>query len=683
MKKTFLSFPILLLLSISIFAQIPAGYYDSAIGKKQAELKTALHLKIKVANVPSYGSGSGSTWAAFAKTDVRPEDGTVWDMYSNNHVKFNGTSAASGMNIEHSFAKSWWGGGRQAASDVGHLKPSNSTANSAKGSWPMAVVDGATTFSNGSIKVGKSTSKPGTTIDAWEPADEYKGDFSRAYMYMVTAYEDYATIWTGNSINQLDNNTYPVFEQWTVDLLLKWSRQDPISQKEITHNNELYKIQNNRNPYIDYPLMAEYVWGNLMTVPFTPTGNVDYPYISTPTNGAIVDFGKVVYQQIATTTINLKALNLSSDLTLTLSGTNAGNFSVLNTTITKSEAEAGTILKIEYSAQTVGTHTAQITISGGGISPTTINLKAISSDDFLALAANNISLNSFMANWTVSAAATGYELNVFSLKSSGATTTRILVEEEFTNGLSSGWTSEGYTDNQTNDYLRLASAKSAGKIITPALDLSSSGITLTVRAKQYTGDTGAQLTASLDNEPLTVWTTSATNQDFIVNIPMGGSSSTIELSAETSSRVYVDYVKVATQGAVKTPFPVIGYPKMVGNVLNYNVSDLASDSVYYYTVTPQGNGVLVSNQITVRTAINTDINEQYQNNLVSWCVLQNGIQLNNLPENCNLTVYDVLGKQLQTINSNASEMSIKLPNKGIYLLKINSKDGIKVLKIRF
>ena len=118
-------------------------------------------------------------------------------------------------------------------------------------------------------------------------------------------------------------------------------------------------------------------------------------------------------------------------------------------------------------------------------------------------------------------------------------------------------------------------------------------------------------------------------------------------------------------------------------MLNYNVSDLASDSVYYYTVTPQGNGVLVSNQITVRTAINTDINEQYQNNLVSWCVLQNGIQLNNLPENCNLTVYDVLGKQLQTINSNSTEMSIKLPNKGIYLLKINSKDGIKVLKIRF
>lgn len=105
--KRILLFQFYLLLAISLIAQIPIDYYDSAIGKKQAELKTALHLKIKTANVPSYGSGAGSTWAAFAKSDVRPEDGTVWDMYSNNHVAFNGNSAASGMNIEHSFAKSW------------------------------------------------------------------------------------------------------------------------------------------------------------------------------------------------------------------------------------------------------------------------------------------------------------------------------------------------------------------------------------------------------------------------------------------------------------------------------------------------------------------------------------------------------------------------------------------------
>jgi len=683
MKRTFILFSIFAVFAFSVFAQIPAGYYDVAIGKKQAELKTALHLKIMVANVPSYGSGAGSTWAAFAKTDVRPEDGTVWDMYSNNHVAFNGTSAASGMNIEHSFAKSWWGDGRQAAQDIGHLKPSNSTANSAKGSWPMAVVDGATTFSNGSIKVGKSSSKVGMILDAWEPADEYKGDFSRAYMYMVTAYEDYSTIWTGNSVNQLDNNTYPVFEQWTVDLLLKWSRQDPVSQKEITHNNEVYKIQGNRNPYIDYPLMSEYVWGTLMSVPFTPNGNVDYPYLNTPFNGAIVDFGKVVYQQTVSSTINLKALNLTGDLTLAISGTNAANFSVTSTTITKAVAEAGMILTVNYSAKTVGTQTAQLIITGGGITSTTINLKAISSDDFLALPANNISGNGFTANWTLSAAATGYDLNVFTLKSDGATASKTLLEEEFLSGLPSGWTSESYTDNQTSGNMRLASSNSAGKIITPALNLSTSGTILTVRARQYSNDAGAQLTATLDNGPLTVWTTSATNQDFTVNIPQSTTTSSIGLSAAAGSRVYVDYVKVATQGAVLTPISLTGYPKSVGNVLNYTVDGLVVGTTYYYTVTPQGNSVATSNQIQVNPAIAFGFNEQFENNLVSWSVSNNGIILSNLPVGCTVSLIDLFARKVQTLQAQTSETALIIPQKGIYLLQIQNKQEIRTLKIRY
>ena len=683
MKKQLLIFSLLSILSFTLLAQIPAGYYDTALGKKQAELKTALHLKIKVANVPSYGSGSGSTWAAFAKTDVRPEDGTVWDMYSNNHVAFNGTSAASGMNIEHSFAKSWWGDGRQAASDVGHLKPSNSTANSAKGSWPMAVVDGVTTFSNGSIKVGKSSSKAGMTLDAWEPADEYKGDFSRAYMYMVTAYEDYATLWTGNSVNQLDNNTYPVFEQWTVDLLLKWSKQDPVSQKEITHNNELYKIQGNRNPYIDYPLMAEYVWGSLMTVPFSPEGNVDYPYLSNPSNGAMVDFGKVPYQQNAGLDIDLKALNLTGDLNLAITGVNAANFSLSSSLISKTSAENGTVFNVKYAAQTVGTHSAQITISGGGITTTIINLKAVSSDDFLALAANNISQNGFTANWTVSAAATSYELNVYSLKSDGATASVKLIEEEFLNDLPVNWTSVGYTDNVTNGNMRLASGSNPGKISTPLLNLSTTGTTLTVRARQYTNDAGAQLTASLDNEPLVVWSTSDVNQDFTINIPQGSTASSIGLSAITGSRVYVDYVKVATQGALLTPFLVSGYPKKVGSVLNYTVEGLMTDSVYYYTVTPQGNAAVVSNQIMVRTLISSEVNELLESNLVSWYVTNESVILRNLPKGSTLFLLDALGKRVQTFQAPTSEIALTIQKKGIYLLQIKNKQETRTIKIKY
>jgi len=680
MKKNLLLLSFLFLLSLTFFAQIPAGYYNTAVGKKQAELKTALYLKIKTANVPSYGSGAGSTWAAFAKTDVRPEDGTVWDMYSANHVAFNGTSAASGMNIEHSFAKSWWGDGRQAAQDVMHLAPSNSTANSAKGSWPMAVVDGTTSFSNGVIKVGKSNSRAGGVIDAWEPADEYKGDFSRAYMYMVTAYEDYATLWTGNSVNQLDNNTYPVFEQWTVDLLLKWSKQDPVSTKEVNRNNEVYKIQGNRNPYIDYPLMAEYVWGSLTTVPFTTEGVVDYPYLSSPNNGTLVDFGKVAFQQSTRATLIIKALNLTGDLSLVLTGTDAANFSVNNATLSKADAEAGYTLQINYTALTVGNQTAQLTLSGGGITATAVTLKAISSDEFLALPGNNITNTGFTANWSVSANATGYNLNLYTLQTNGATQTKTLLEESFQSAPTGGWVTEGYTDVATSGFMRLASGSNPGKAITPAIDLSTSGSTLTVTAKQYSNDAGAQLTATIDNLPLAVWITGVANQDFTVNIPQGSSTSKIALSAATGSRVYVDYLKVETQGAVQTAVSVSGYPKPVGNVLTYAVDGLLADSTYFYTITPEGNSTTISNRIAVHTTLVNAVVENQDKHL-SWSVTSGGINIYKLTAGSQLKVYDIMGKQILYIQSVSSEENIQLTQKGIYFIQLQQNQGLKSYKI--
>jgi hypothetical protein len=50
--------------------------------------------------------------------------------------------------------------------------------------------------------------------------------------------------------------------------MLKWHREDPVSIKEVRRNEEIYKIQGNRNPYIDYPELVEYVWGDFRTTSF-------------------------------------------------------------------------------------------------------------------------------------------------------------------------------------------------------------------------------------------------------------------------------------------------------------------------------------------------------------------------------------------------------------------------------
>ena len=167
-------------------AQIPEGYYDSLKGKKGAELKNAVHDIIKKAEVLDYGSGNGCTWYGFWITD-RTSDGRFIDRYSPESKWVMSTTqgaVGTGMNIEHSFPKSWWGGAKiQAYMDLYNLMPCESKINSTKSNYPMGVVvDGDN--GNGCTKVGKGTDGQWY----WEPSNEWKGDFARGYMYICLLY---------------------------------------------------------------------------------------------------------------------------------------------------------------------------------------------------------------------------------------------------------------------------------------------------------------------------------------------------------------------------------------------------------------------------------------------------------------------------------------------------------------
>ncbi|WP_455498193.1 endonuclease [Coprobacter sp.] len=398
MNKLFLkakiSFLFFLGISLQLWAQIPDGYYDSAVGKKKAELKTALHLIIKHANVLDYGSGAGKTWSGFVQTDV-DDEGYYVDMYSPNRVKANGTSAGSGMNIEHSFAKSWWGGTKnQAYKDIQQLRPSNSGANSSKGSWPMAIVDGKTSYDNGVIKVGKSSSRPGGEISAWEPSDEYKGDFARIYMYMVTCYEDFSQKWTGNSVNQLDNNTYPVFEDWTVKMLLEWCKKDPVDEWETERNNKVYQIQGNRNPFVDYPELAEYIWGDKTDTDWYPIDNNE-PAIISPKDKSTIDLGLTAINYSLSQKLLIKVRNPESNISLSITG---AGFSITPQTITTEEGKSGKEVTLTYTSETEGNANGILTVTCGSLT-STVSLKAEAVKGIPALPPTDITKNSFTASW--------------------------------------------------------------------------------------------------------------------------------------------------------------------------------------------------------------------------------------------------------------------------------------------
>ena len=266
-----LAFLVSVMPALPMLAQIPEGYYSSLKGKKGAELKTAVHKIIKNANVLSYGSGYGKTWWGFWSTD-RDERGYFIDRYSSESEWEMSTSqgaVGAGMNIEHSFPKSWWGGEKvQGYEDLYNLMPCKSKINSTKSNYPMGIVVSGDK-GNGWTKVGKGTD--GNWY--WEPAAPWKGDFARGYMYMATAYQDYK--WSGDRALQiLQQGDYPTLQKWAYKLYIQWAKADKPDAVEVKRNNDVAKIQGNRNPYVDFPNLMEYVWGDSTNIAFNPETTV-------------------------------------------------------------------------------------------------------------------------------------------------------------------------------------------------------------------------------------------------------------------------------------------------------------------------------------------------------------------------------------------------------------------------
>ncbi|MDR2840773.1 MAG: endonuclease [Paludibacter sp.] len=260
MKSKFFILIAFIFYAAILIAQIPDGYYNNAIGKKDAALKTALHLIIHDHTKLGYYVSA----SYFLTTDWNP-NGYLWDMYGETRqTSWNGNI----LNREHNLPKSWFGvsGGNEEShpmgTDLHNLYPSEKAANSAKSNYPLGEVNASPTFNNGVSKVGKSKIAS-YSATVFEPADQYKGDFARDYLYMVTCYENEYSRWTSTGTqSMLQNDTYPTLKPYAIDLLLKWHSNDPVSEKETNRNNEVYKIQHNRNPFVDFPVLAQYIWGD-------------------------------------------------------------------------------------------------------------------------------------------------------------------------------------------------------------------------------------------------------------------------------------------------------------------------------------------------------------------------------------------------------------------------------------
>lgn len=268
MKNKILALCILYSLVLcKVQAQVPAGYYNSAQGLTGAALKSALHNIIDNHNSVSYSS----LWNHFNNTDKK-SNGKVWDMYSDipgatPPYEFTFVSDQCGsyngeadcFNREHTWPQSWFNSATGPSSDLFHIYPTDGYVNNIRSNYPYGDVSTATWTSLNGSKLG-SCANAGYSSTVFEPIDEYKGDLARGYFYMSTRYQGEDASWSTSAATNKS-----VILPWQIDVLVQWSHADPVSSKETTRNNNVYQIQNNRNPFIDNPQWIDSIWTQTFT----------------------------------------------------------------------------------------------------------------------------------------------------------------------------------------------------------------------------------------------------------------------------------------------------------------------------------------------------------------------------------------------------------------------------------
>lgn len=332
---------------------------------------------------------------AYLKTDA-DEDGNIIDMYGGCQFPSSKKCGNYGKecdcyNREHSIPKSWWGGSPKTSkqgSDIFHLVPTDGYVNNMRGNLAFGEVKEGTSDYNYNQNKRGSSSLQGYSGTVFEPCDEYKGDFARGYMGTIAKWNlkattgDGATTFTGE---YTDEGNFGLTD-YGIFLLMKWHRQDPVSEKELKRNDAIEQTQGNRNPFIDYPELAEYLWGSKRgqtvmlaqlhsaydpdTVPIVET-----PVLYSPVDGSTVTFDSVCPGDTATLCLRAEGIFMP-DVQLSIAGDDARIFSVSPTTLTSAQLSEGHDVCIIYTPSAKGAHTATLIISSAGLRNVEINILA-------------------------------------------------------------------------------------------------------------------------------------------------------------------------------------------------------------------------------------------------------------------------------------------------------------------
>jgi endonuclease I len=347
--KTILT-SIALVVSLTLIGQIPSGYYNDANGTGFV-LKTQLHNIIK----DHTDNGYGGLWITYATSDLDKEydkDNSIIDIYSENPsskdpYKYTLKTSQCGVfrkegecyNREHIIPQSTFDSASPMVSDAHFIPPTDGWVNSLRSNNPHGIVAEVKNTSMNGGKLGTSA-VPGYTGTVFEPLDEFKGDIARMYFYFATRYENTVSRY---SYPMFDKSRNKVFTTAFLNMLLSWHQNDPVSSREITRNNAIYKRQGNRNPFIDNPLFVNKIWGGktIDNVNTTATDLMFTEYIEGSSNNKALEVTNRTLKSINLSNYTIKKQtngsgSWSSGITLSGNLASKSNFIIINSNMLSS-----------------------------------------------------------------------------------------------------------------------------------------------------------------------------------------------------------------------------------------------------------------------------------------------------------------------------------------------------------
>lgn len=419
--------------------------------------------------------------------------------YNSSQDGSSATTCGTGWNKEHTVPQSWFGKASPMVSDAHHVFPTDIRMNSCRSNYPYGENNASKYCSYyGYGHLGTSTFS-GYTGQVFDPGSKedcggncYRGDIARVYFYMATRYR------TTNFTNGTGGTSFTYTDgvadltDYMKNLMLKWHREDPVSEKELKRNNAIYAHQKNRNPFVDYPCLVEYIWGDkkgetvsLSSLISGYTGVGTDCCSSEPTltvSSSSVTISPIATSSSTTQTFTVTGANLTGSISITKNSGSSSYITVSPTSIT-SGYNGTNIITITYNAPaSAGTHTATLTISSTGATPVTVNITASCAASYTA---------TWMADGSqvgTSYAASGASPDVPASNPSNCTSSRVFVgwtDNENYSGSGSGlFTDEAPTMNTDKTFYAVYADKETSgggsPVVTTVFSTTSLGSTNTV-----------------------------------------------------------------------------------------------------------------------------------------------------------------------------------------------------------